>query len=149
MNEQDEQSYDEGDEGSKSDDSISDHSNAVHSVLQLCRGQALQPPSDIAKGPNEAPRQPKIKFSLRSFGKGRKRDFNSLWYRSYTWLDYSISLDAAFCYPCRIFKCDVGSGRAEHSFIVTGFSNWKNAIGKMGIISHHNDCQSHRQAVVS
>ena len=70
MNEQDEQSYDEGDEGSKSDDSISDHSNAVHSVLQLRRGQALQPPSDIAKGPNEAPRQPKIKFSLRSFGKG-------------------------------------------------------------------------------
>ena len=33
------------------------------------------------------------------------------WYKSQPWLEYSVERDAAFCYPCRVFKC--GSNRSE------------------------------------
>ena len=102
-------------------------------------------PSDIASGPFEAPKQPKIKFPLRSFGTGRQRAFNSEWYKSHPWLEYSVDRDAAFCYPCRVFKC--GSNRSEDAFTKAGFRNWKHAMGKTGTISAHAKCETHKQAV--
>ena len=114
-----------------------------------CLRSSVRVPVDIASSPNESPRQPKIKFPLRSFGKGRQRGFNVMWYKSFPWLEYSVSLDAAFCYPCRLFKCGNGEGRAEEAFTRCGFRNWKNAIGKTGIISRHGICNSHKQSMVS
>ena len=61
-----------------------------------CLRSSVRVPVDIASSPNESPRQPKIKFPLRSFGKGRQRGFNVMWYKSFPWLEYSVSLDAAF-----------------------------------------------------
>ena len=72
-----------------------------------------------------------------------------MWYKSFPWLEYSVSLDAAFCYPCRLFKYGTGEGRAEEAFTRCGFRNWKNAIGKTGIISRHGICNSHKQSMVS
>jgi len=82
--------------------------------------QHLQAPSDIASGVLEAPKQPGVKFSSRSFGMGRQRSFNSDWYKSHPWLEYSVERDAAFCYPCRLFK-SAGSSRSEDAFTKTGF----------------------------
>ena len=66
-------------------------------------------PSDLAAVPTESPTQPKIIFPLRKFGMRRPHGFSREWYRSYQWLEYSVERDAAFCFPCRMFK--VGSSR--------------------------------------
>ena len=102
-------------------------------------------PSDIASGPLEAPKQPRVGFPSRPFGTGRQRAFNPEWYRSHPWLEYSAERDAAFCYPCRVFKC--GSSRSEVAFTRTGFRNWKHAMGKTGVISLHAKCATHKQAL--
>ena len=90
-------------------------------------------PSDIATGRHQSPMQPTLKFPGRSFGTGRPRSFNSGWYSSFPWLEYSVECDAAFCYPCRIFS--VGAGRSDSAFTQVGFRDWKHAMGKHGIIS--------------
>ena len=112
---------------------------------QLGEVQHQHLPSDIAYGPFEAPKQPRIKFPLHSFGIGRQRAFNVEWYKSHPWLEYSVERDAAFCYPCRVFKC--GSNRSEDTFTKTGFRNWKHAMGKTGIISAHAKCETHKHAI--
>ena len=110
-----------------------------HEVLQH-----KQVPSDIASGPLEAPKQPRVKFPSCSLGRGRQQTFNPKWYWSHPWLEYSAEHDAAFCYPCRVFRC--GSSRSEVAFTRTGFQNWKHAMGKTGIISPHAKCATHKQA---
>ena len=119
------------------------------SGTSLMGNQTGKIPHDIAASISESPRQPKQTFPSRSFGKGRKRSFNVMWYKTYPWLEYSASSDACFCYPCRFFRPETRSGRAETAFTVTGYRNWKNAIGKAGVISRHNECQTHRDAMLS
>ena len=77
---------------------------------------------------------------------GRLRGFSRDWYKSYQWLEYSVERDAAFCFPCRMFK--VGSSRCESTFTVTGFHNWKHAMGQKGIITSHDKCDVHKQAMI-
>ena len=113
---------------------------------QSSRSSQLQAPCDIASGVLEAPKQPRVEFPSRSFGTGRQRAFNSQWYNSHPWLEYSVERDAAFCYPCRLFK-SAGSSRAEDAFTRTGFRNWKHAMGNTGIISVHAKCATHRRAM--
>ena len=55
----------------------------------------------ISKGPC----QPKdINFPLDN----RNRKFLVSWYEKFAWLEYSISLDKAFCFVCRVFNAQVG-----------------------------------------
>ena len=105
-----------------------------------------EPPSDLAAVPTESPTQPKIIFPLRKFGMGRPRGFSRDWYKSYQWLEYSVEHDAAFCFPCKMFK--VGSSRCESTFTVTGFRNWKHAMGQKSIITSHDKCDVHKQAMI-
>ena len=68
------------------------------------------PPSDIAQGPQDKPVQPSryaYRFPLTIVGT-KKGSFNPDWFVTYSWLEYSLERDAAFCYPCRIFKPDSG-----------------------------------------
>ena len=122
-------------------------SRAAGSCAAVPNQQHQQPPSDLALTSNEAPTQPKIHFPTRSFGAGRVRSFNPQWYRIYPWLEYSVERDAAFCYPCRMFR--MGSSRSEDAFTVTGFRNWKHAKGQRGTIYRHNQCDTHKQAMLS
>ena len=39
--------------------------------------------------PFDKPKQPRIKFPMRTFGK-KARAFNAQWYSTYTWLEYSV-----------------------------------------------------------
>ena len=59
-------------------------------------------PADIAIGPEQAPVQPRIKFTTTLKG-NKHHSFNSEWYKQYCWLEYSRERDAAYCYPCRLF----------------------------------------------
>ena len=108
-------------------------------------------PDDIAVSPEQVPVQPgNIVFPVTYFS-GKGRSFNPAWFRLYRWLEYSVKLDACFCYPCRLFGSNGGgsSSRPVQVFTMTGFKNWKHATGKSGSLAVHDACSSHRQAVVA
>lgn len=54
----------------------------------------------------------------------KKRSFNSNWFGSFPWLEYSVSRDAAFCFSCRLF----GKNLKHDTFVSTGPTNWKKAL---------------------
>ncbi|CAB4003237.1 Hypothetical predicted protein [Paramuricea clavata] len=87
----------------------------------------------ISKGPCQ-PRD--INFPLDN----RNRKFLVSWYEKFPWLEYSVSLDKAFCFVCRVFNAQTSS-RSEPTFIKTGFSNWK----KSEVFAKHekSDCHKH------
>ncbi|XP_058746988.1 uncharacterized protein LOC131619973 [Vicia villosa] len=112
----------------------------------------------ILKGPT----QPDLaRFPRTPFGK-YSRAFCKAWYKNYTWIEYSESKDATYCFYCFLFK---PPGRAEHFgyevFNKDGFKDWKHASKgfKDHIGSHdskHNSCVKHyddynnqRQSVTS
>ncbi|XP_061356054.1 uncharacterized protein LOC133300508 [Gastrolobium bilobum] len=56
-----------------------------------------------------------------------RRHFCSSWFDLFpSWLEYSLTKDAAFCLPCYLFSKPDGNGRFGLStFVVEGFRNWK------------------------
>ena len=88
-----------------------------------------------------SPAQPHIEFPI----KADKRSFNNAWYKMFPWIEYSISVDAAFCYPCRKFL-PINLGDAETAFTVDGFRNWKNELKQNRGLKKHDTCQSHNMA---
>lgn len=51
----------------------------------------------------------------------QNRSFCSDWYKQYTWLEYSIKSNAAFCYACRMFADKLD----DEVWTKKGFSNWQ------------------------
>ncbi|XP_072060338.1 uncharacterized protein [Arachis hypogaea] len=47
------------------------------------------------------------------------RRFKAHWFKSFSWLEYSPEVDAAFCLPCYLFS------RKSSPFTSGGFRNWK------------------------
>ena len=71
-------------------------------------------PSDIIQGLREKPVQPtNVAFPRESGCSGGS--FSPSWYGKHTWLEYSMSKDAGYCYPCRFFS--TGVQRGEKCFI--------------------------------
>ncbi|PIA59014.1 hypothetical protein AQUCO_00400101v1 [Aquilegia coerulea] len=73
------------------------------------------------------PYQPVIEFPQTKGNKDENRKFVIDWYKEFTWIEYSIEKDAAFCLYCYLFKPESrnrsqGGGDA---FMATGFKNWK------------------------
>ncbi|KAL5810271.1 hypothetical protein ACOSQ4_026839 [Xanthoceras sorbifolium] len=68
------------------------------------------------------PFQPMLdKYPLTSDGK-QNRSFQKSWFERFSWLEYSIEKDRAFCFPCYLFD-NVSS---KHStFTIDGFHSWK------------------------
>ncbi|XP_058746804.1 uncharacterized protein LOC131619753 [Vicia villosa] len=112
----------------------------------------------ILKGPT----QPDLaRFPRTQFGKS-SRAFCKAWYKSYTWIEYSESKDATYCFYCFLFK---PPGRAEHFgyevFNKDGFKDWKHAskafkdhIGShdskhISCMKHYDDYNNQRQSVTS
>ena len=101
--------------------------------------------TDIANSIQDNPVQPRNhKFPTTTFN-NRLRAFNPLWFDSYSWLEYSIERDAAFCFPCRFFA--TGIHRNDSSFGTSGLTNWKNAIGKGGRLEKHKTSHRHQHAM--
>jgi len=79
---------------------------------------------------------PKTSFS------GKDYRFQERWYHQYDWIEYSISKDAAFCFPCRIFGRMVSC--SEPVFTEEGFRNWKKATGTTGKLEKHAISRAHK-----
>ena len=71
---------------------------------------------------------------------GGKRRFVPSWFDTYGWLEYSVKLDAAFCFICYLFKNKTAKG--GNSFVNGGFRLW-NHTSKF---DKHAACKSHRLA---
>ena len=102
--------------------------NQASASQELCTGscterQTLEVPDDIAASPAHPPVRPvNIKFPSTLFS-GKARSFSPRWYHSYPWLEYSVSQDACFCYPCHLFGVSSGGlSRPEMAFTTIGFS---------------------------
>ncbi|KAK1383314.1 Zinc finger, TTF-type [Heracleum sosnowskyi] len=61
------------------------------------------------------------KYPATEFGTQRRR-FQASWFNTFKWLEYSVSKDAAFCFPCYLFESDASS---QHAFTIDGFKSWK------------------------
>ena len=73
-----------------------------------------------------SPKQPVLaQYPSTLCGKKHRR-FQKVWYTGRPWLEYSVQLDACFCYCCRIFTKD-NDPDADPCFTTTGFRNWKTA----------------------
>ena len=103
-------------------------------------------PSDIAASPNQSPVQPNLQYPVTVIG-GKRRSFNSLWYKKYHWLEYSREKNAVYCFPCRFFGSSNGLGRGINTFSQVGFCDWKHATGKNGMLAKHNNSFAHKQAI--
>ncbi|PIA29080.1 hypothetical protein AQUCO_06300039v1 [Aquilegia coerulea] len=92
------------------------------------------------------PYQPDIEFPQTKGNEDENRKFVIDWYKEFTWIEYSIENDAAFCLYCYLFKPESrnrsqGGGDA---FMATGFKNWKK---KQGLRDHVGGPSSaHNQA---
>ena len=125
----------------------------VHSIIHPCTpissasmsdGIAV---SDIALSISQPPVQRYVKFPITIIN-GKRRSFNSNWYKKYPWIEYSVQKDAAFCYACRFFP-STSSNRVEEAFTQVGFRDWKHAMGSHGILVKHNNSCNHKQAMAS
>ena len=58
-------------------------------------------PDDLSKNKFDPPAQPHRASYPQN---GSNRSFRYSWFSQYPWLEYSIELDAAFCYTCRHFS---------------------------------------------
>lgn len=74
------------------------------------------------------------------------RAFQLRWLERFQWLEYSISRDAAYCFPCRVFDIN---GNKELAFKVNGFNNWKRALEKNSGLVKHEKTRTHISAMLS
>ncbi|KAL4088993.1 hypothetical protein QTP88_024071 [Uroleucon formosanum] len=73
---------------------------------------------DISMNKNEKPVQPMLLF----YPKTNNRNFQSSYFNKFNWLEYSISDDVVFCFPCRHFSLSgnfrgqtIGNSLTKHS----------------------------------
>ncbi len=69
--------------------------------------------------------------------------FKSKWYSYYSWLEYSKSTNAAFCFTCRHFGDN--SSNKESTYTKDGFKNFKKATEKF---KAHHECLTHKTAAL-
>ena len=72
----------------------------------------------------------------------KKRSFKANWFESFTWLEYSKSKDAAFCFSCRIF----GKHLKHDTFVNSGLQNWKKALD---LCREHEKSPAHKESMLS
>ncbi|CAO2823885.1 unnamed protein product [Amaranthus hypochondriacus] len=83
-------------------------------------------------------------FPYTMFGTKRRR-FNPKWFGKYkSWLEYSVSKDAAFCFACYLFKDD---NIGKDAFVNDGFRDWR----KPRSFNLHvgSNMSAHRNAMIS
>ncbi|KAI5663651.1 hypothetical protein M9H77_22974 [Catharanthus roseus] len=80
----------------------------------------------VAKGPTQPYDH---KFPQTDFGEIR-RSFQKQWFKDFTWLEYSVHKDAAFCFCCYLFGKGQNHKHGDDIFTKVGFKNWKRAKEK-------------------
>ncbi|KAL5784586.1 hypothetical protein ACOSQ2_006978 [Xanthoceras sorbifolium] len=86
------------------------------------------------------------KYPLTSDGK-QNRSFQKSWFERFSWLEYSIEKNKAFCFPCYLFD-NVPS--KYPTFTIDSFHNWKRI--KCGIkcpfVQHEGVYNSHHSSAI-
>ncbi|KAL5855458.1 hypothetical protein ACOSQ4_005260 [Xanthoceras sorbifolium] len=67
------------------------------------------------------PCQPIFDYPLSESGNQNRR-FQRSWFTKFSWLEYSIENDRAYCFPCYLFYSSTSQYR---TFTIEGFNNWK------------------------
>lgn len=120
-------------------------------INQPAETLVAEPIGDISGCKWSQPIQPHLKtFRATVFGRGQKakrRSFNPGWYTKFPWLEYSASMDAAYCYCCRHYS--LPASNVDLAFTKHGFRNWKRSTGKDGSLSTHNKSHAHKEAMIS
>ena len=91
--------------------------------------------------PDQAYQPSNFSFPRREFGKNAlvKRSFQATWFNRWKWLHYDVAQDAAYCFTC-CKALEMGKVRmsacSDESFVVKGFTNWKDAT--RALIKHES-----------
>ncbi|KAL6648571.1 hypothetical protein ACP70R_012795 [Stipagrostis hirtigluma subsp. patula] len=90
-------------------------------------------------------------FPQRPIG-GKPRRFVASWFDEFGWLEYSVELDAAFCFVCYLFKHKINCAGGD-AFVDGGFRNWhmRKRIEKHtgAMTSYHNVAQDKYNAFIT
>ena len=88
------------------------------------------------------PNQPILaKYPLSKAGK-QNRAFSVTAYKLFPFVEYSVTADAVFCFPCRMFPSK--SGNAESTFTMKGFRIWKKLHSNL---KTHEKTESHTESM--
>ncbi|XP_076315924.1 52 kDa repressor of the inhibitor of the protein kinase-like [Tachypleus tridentatus] len=69
------------------------------------QGEKLPPgPKDLSQLPDSGRTCPDLKRYPATEYSGQSKSFNKNWRNQFTWLEYSVTQDAAFCFACRLFS---------------------------------------------
>ena len=101
-------------------------------------------PDDISKHVDDGPVQPELK-ELVCFPKTNGRKFNPSWYKTYNWIEYSLSKDKVYCFVCRHFSTAAQSEQSK-AFLSEGFGLWTKCTGdseRNNKLLKHKDCHFH------
>ncbi|GAV66423.1 DUF4371 domain-containing protein, partial [Cephalotus follicularis] len=55
--------------------------------------------------------------------------FQVSWFKLFTWLEYSPSKDATYCFPCYLFTSKPSECPEANAFIAEGFRTWRKVTG--------------------
>ena len=127
---------------STADDNESETQSSSESVVcdsSCCNGSKISQPTCGSL----------LKKTEKIYGTGRKRSFLASWYKSFPWLHFCHSSLKVYCFYCKAAckaHITVMSNRADPSFTISGFSNWKNALSKF---RDHEYSLAHRDAVAA
>jgi len=98
-------------------------------------------PVDVSQTIQDVPCQPHL---IAYPTDKEKRSFQVNWYINRPWLEYSVALDAAFCYVCRHFSQFGTPTRIQQDALTTcGFNNWKRALARDRGFDKHVTSQTH------
>jgi hypothetical protein len=79
---------------------------------------------------------------------GQKRQFQSKWFDTWKWLEWSQEKQKAVCHPCTMIK-RLGkmafSKNFDNAFTDNGFMNWKKGCEKF---AEHEQSMAHNEAVL-
>ncbi|XP_051954026.1 uncharacterized protein LOC127623657 [Xyrauchen texanus] len=101
-------------------------------------------PHDISKLKADDPTQPVLKVFPKTMQGGARRSFHGQWYEEYPWLEYSVAMDAAYCFACRHFS----SSKTVYTSSA-GYKNWRKATFKDGGFSVHSKSEAHLNAMTT
>ncbi|KAL5820594.1 hypothetical protein ACOSQ3_022476 [Xanthoceras sorbifolium] len=87
------------------------------------------------------PCQPIFDYPLSESG-NRNRRFQRSWFTKFSWLEYSIENDRAYCFLCYLFYSSTSQYR---TFTIEGFNNWKRVnCGDNCPLKKHEGGDDHR-----
>ena len=102
---------------------------------------------DVSKYKTDGPMQPHLSAFPKTLQGGARRSFRSEWCKEHTWLEYSQSKDAAYCFACRHFAPTNAPKTVYASD--SGYSNWKKATFRDSGFNVHAKSETHINAMIS